>query len=166
MKSRLVFQVMILLMVALVAGFGCSKSKPVTPGMTGGVGGSGAFTEAELREAAAEISENRIYFGFDRYDLNNEAKSILNRKAELLKRYPQMQVLISGNCDERGTEEYNLALGERRARAAYEYLVLMGVSSGQLQTVSYGKARPIDPGHNEQAWSMNRRDDFAVTNSY
>ena len=157
MKGRLFVQIMVLLVVALLAGFGCSKK--TSPSMTGD---ELSAAERELREAADEISANRIYFGFDRYDLSNESKSVLNRKAELMKRYPQLQVLIAGNCDERGTEEYNLALGERRARAAYDYLVLMGVSSSQLQTVSYGKSHPVDVGHNENAWALNRRDDFSA----
>ncbi|MCH5231973.1 MAG: OmpA family protein, partial [Muribaculaceae bacterium] len=79
-----------------------------------------------------------------------------------MRQYPSIRVRIEGNCDQRGTQEYNLALGERRARAAYEYMVMLGVNPSQLEMISYGKERPAVQGSGEQAWSMNRRDDFRV----
>ncbi|MFT3727993.1 MAG: peptidoglycan-associated lipoprotein Pal [Terricaulis sp.] len=99
---------------------------------------------------------DRVYFGYDRYDLSPEARSILERQAAWLRRYSNVRLLVAGNCDERGTREYNLALGARRAAAARDYLVSLGIGADRLQTVSYGKERPVDPRSNEQAWSVNR----------
>jgi peptidoglycan-associated lipoprotein len=99
---------------------------------------------------------DRVYFGYDRYDLSPEARAILDRQAAWLRRYPGVRVLIAGNCDERGTREYNLALGARRAAAAHDYLASLGVTGDRMATVSYGKERPIDPRSNEEAWSVNR----------
>ena len=101
-----------------------------------------------------------IYFDFDRYDLKPEARQTLTRKAEILKQYPEIKLVVEGHCDQRGTAEYNLALGERRARAAADYLVNLGVPAAKLSVVSYGKERPLDPGNSEAAWSKNRRDEF------
>lgn len=99
---------------------------------------------------------DRVYFGYDRYDLSPEARSILERQAAWLRRYSNVRLLVAGNCDERGTREYNLALGARRAAAARDYLVSLGIGADRLATVSYGKERPVDPRSNEQAWSVNR----------
>ena len=99
---------------------------------------------------------DRVFFGYDRFDLTPEARSVLERQAAWLQRYPNVRVLVAGNADERGTREYNLALGARRAAAAKDYLVSLGVSAGRLETVSYGKERPLDPRSNEEAWSVNR----------
>lgn len=99
---------------------------------------------------------DRIFFGYDRFDLTPEARSILERQAAWLRRYQNVRILVEGNCDERGTREYNLALGARRAAAARDYLVSLGISGDRMTTVSYGKERPMDPGSNEQAWSVNR----------
>jgi peptidoglycan-associated lipoprotein len=99
---------------------------------------------------------DRVYFGYDRYDLTPEARSILERQAAWLRRYPNVHLLIAGNCDERGTREYNLALGARRASAARDYLASLGIGADRLATVSYGKERPVDPRSNEEAWSVNR----------
>ncbi len=99
---------------------------------------------------------DRVFFGYDRFDLTPEARAILERQAAWLRRYPNVRILVEGNCDERGTREYNLALGARRAAAARDYVVSLGISGDRLQTVSYGKERPMDPRSNEQAWSVNR----------
>ncbi|MDR1490867.1 MAG: peptidoglycan-associated lipoprotein Pal [Desulfovibrio sp.] len=120
-----------------------------------------AMTESE-RQAAAEISSGVIYFEYDRFDLREDSKGMLTRKVPVLKNFPQLRVTIEGHCDERGTEEYNLALGERRARAAFDFLINLGVSSSQLETVSFGKLRPAVFGGGEAAWSKNRRDEFKV----
>jgi peptidoglycan-associated lipoprotein len=98
----------------------------------------------------------RVFFGFDRYDLTAEARQILERQAAWLRRYPNVRVLIAGNCDERGTREYNLALGARRAAAARDYLTSLGIAGNRVETVSYGKERPLDPRSNEEAWAVNR----------
>lgn len=99
---------------------------------------------------------DRIFYGLDRSDLSAEARQVLQRQAQWLQRYTNVQVLIAGNCDERGTREYNLALGARRAAAARDYLVSLGVPAARVQTVSYGKERPLDPRSMEEAWAVNR----------
>ncbi|QGZ96383.1 peptidoglycan-associated lipoprotein Pal [Terricaulis silvestris] len=99
---------------------------------------------------------DRVFFGYDRFDLTPEARQVLERQAAWLRQYPNVRLLVAGNADERGTREYNLALGARRAAAARDYLVSLGVPAARLETVSYGKERPLDPRSNEEAWSVNR----------
>jgi peptidoglycan-associated lipoprotein len=99
---------------------------------------------------------DRVFFGYDRFDLSPEARSVLERQAAWLRQYPNVRLLVAGNCDERGTREYNLALGARRAAAARDYLVSLGVQASRVETVSYGKERPLDARANEEAWSVNR----------
>ncbi len=113
-------------------------------------------------EKQAFESEN-IYFDFDKSDLKPEARAILTEKAKWLRDNPQFNVRIEGNCDERGTNEYNLALGERRAIAAWKYLNNLGISGDRMTTVSYGEERPAYLGHNERAWAKNRRDEFKLS---
>jgi peptidoglycan-associated lipoprotein len=103
-----------------------------------------------------------VNFEFDRYDLTPEARAILEDVARALKGNPQFTVQIEGHADERGTPEYNLALGERRAQAAKDYLVSLGVEANRIETVSYGEERPLDTTHNELAWALNRRAHFVV----
>ena len=100
---------------------------------------------------------DRVFFSFDKYDLSAEARRTLELQAAWLKKYPQYTVLIEGNTDERGTREYNLALGERRANSAKDYLIALGVDPSRIETISYGKERPVALGHNEAAWAKNRR---------
>ncbi len=97
-----------------------------------------------------------VYFDLDSYDIRSDAMSVLDAQAAWLMRYPAVQIRVEGNCDERGTREYNLALGARRANAVRDYLVSRGVSSSRISTLSWGKERPIDPGTGEDAWSRNR----------
>jgi peptidoglycan-associated lipoprotein len=104
-----------------------------------------------------------IYFGFDQTTLTPEAQATLERHALWLQTYRDLRVTLEGHCDERGTVEYNLALGDQRGQVAYEYLVGLGVSPDRLTTVSFGKERPVDPGHNEAAWARNRRVHFVVS---
>ena len=104
-----------------------------------------------------------IFFRFDSQEIGEEARVILDANADVLRRYPSWVVTIEGHCDERGTAEYNLALGERRALAARNYLVQVGLSADRLRTVSYGKEFPFDPGHDEAAWLKNRRAHFVIT---
>jgi peptidoglycan-associated lipoprotein len=124
--------------------------------------------EAAMAAAAALADKEAsqfvdIRFAFDRFDLRPEAREVLDKHAKWLKAHPEFNVRIEGNCDERGTAEYNMALGQRRAASAMKYLVDLGVGKNRLSTVSYGKERPLDPGHNEDAWAKNRRDHFSVT---
>jgi len=103
-----------------------------------------------------------VHFSFDRYDLTPEAKRILDENAKFLVDHPDIRVLIEGHCDSRGTVEYNLHLGQRRADTIREYLVSKGVPADRLQTISYGEERPVDPAENEEAWAKNRRAQFQV----
>ena len=100
---------------------------------------------------------DRVFFGFDRFDLSPEARDVLERQSEWLKRFPIITITVAGHSDERGTREYNLALGERRANSVKDYLVALGVDSNRIRTVSYGKEKPVDPRSTEAAWSKNRR---------
>ena len=148
------------LAMILLAGAGCGK-KPVDQDTPIGYGDE-EFTSEE-RQAAAQISNGIIFFEFDSYDLRADSKSVLSQKAAVLKQFPQLRVVIEGHCDERGTEEYNLALGERRARAAFEFLLNLGIPASQMDMVSFGKMHPAVLGSNEAAWAQNRRDEFKVT---
>jgi len=120
----------------------------VGTGPAGPVPGS----QADLEESAG----HRVFFGFDQYTLTNASESTLARQAAWLNEYPETTVTIYGNCDERGTREYNLALGARRANAAKAYLVSMGVDASRIRTVSNGKEKPLDPRSTEEAWALNR----------
>jgi peptidoglycan-associated lipoprotein len=106
--------------------------------------------------------EEDIYFDFDQSVIRADAQEILKKKAEYLRENPGSSVVIEGHCDERGTAEYNLALGERRALSAKAFLMNMGISSSRLSTLSYGEERPVDPGSNEEAWDRNRRAHFVL----
>ncbi len=114
----------------------------------------------ENESPAAPFVLQNVYFDFDKYDLTSEALQTLADNARVLKAYPDARVVIEGHCDERGTVEYNLALGDKRAKAAKDYLVSLGVSSSQISTISYGKEQPLDPSHSEGAWARNRRAEF------
>ncbi len=122
----------------------------------------------ELEKARMIAEEMRIfettnvYFDFDRSDLKAEAQDVLKKKANWLDDNPRYSLRIMGHCDERGTAEYNLALGERRAHAAKKFLMALGISGDRVYTISYGEEKPDDPGHSEAAWSQNRRDDFLL----
>jgi peptidoglycan-associated lipoprotein len=105
---------------------------------------------------------DRVYFDFDQYQIRPDAQPVLAAQAAWLSRYPAVQVRIEGNCDERGTREYNLALGARRANSVKDFLVSHGVDPGRITTISYGKERPIDPDSNEQAWAKNRNAHTAI----
>lgn len=98
-----------------------------------------------------------IHFDFDKYDIRPGDAEILKENATLLTKYPKVKIQVEGHCDERGTVEYNLALGERRANSAKKYLISLGITSDRISAISYGKERPLDPGHNEEAWAKNRR---------
>jgi peptidoglycan-associated lipoprotein len=104
-----------------------------------------------------------VFYGYDQADVDAAGQQALNANAEMMKKYPTWVITIEGHSDERGTAEYNLALGERRALASRNYLVSLGIPADRLRTVSYGKEFPFDPGHDESAWSKNRRAHFVVT---
>lgn len=110
-----------------------------------------------------EVPELRdIRFEFDKSRLTQTAREILRQNTAWFKEHPSAEVLVGGHCDERGTAEYNLALGDRRAKSTRKYLVLLGCDPAQIFTISYGEERPVDPGHNKEAWAKNRRAHFRV----
>lgn len=159
--------VVLLAMGLMVAG-GCAKKVSSTPaGASAGVSTDfsstqGGLTEAERQKMMAieKIQADRIYFAFDSNELSQESRQILTEKAALMKANPSIILVIEGHCDERGTNEYNMALGERRARAAKDFLALSGVDASRMQTISYGEERPVCTEKNEACWSKNRRDEF------
>ncbi len=106
---------------------------------------------------------DRVYFDFDQYGIRADAQPVLAAQASWLNRYSSVQVRIEGNCDERGTREYNLALGARRANSVRDFLVGHGVSPSRINTISYGKEKPVDPGENEDAWQHDRNAHTAIT---
>jgi peptidoglycan-associated lipoprotein len=119
--------------------------------------------EAMMKQKARdEFLNDDIHFDFDSATLTAEAQMLLRKKAEWLQNNPDATSTIGGHCDERGTNEYNLALGDRRATSAKNFLVDLGISASRLTTISYGEERPIDPGHNEEAWAKNRRCHFTI----
>ena len=118
--------------------------------------------EAMAQQEMEDFESVHIYFDFDKSELTAEARAVLVKKAEYLKKNPAYDVRIEGNCDERGTNEYNLALGERRAHAALDFLATLGVSEGRMSTLSYGEERPLDSGSGEEAWAKNRNDQFVL----
>ena len=132
--------------------------------------GEEEMAKAEAPKAATEVSAEEqakaalqdIQFELDQSGLSEEAKGILAGNANWLKANPGIKVKIEGHCDERGTEEYNLALGQRRAESVKSYLMSLGLEGGRIGTISYGESLPLDPGHDEAAWAKNRRVDFAV----
>lgn len=144
----------------------CSSAPETAPGGppgaggpgTGGPGGIGSRNGLPGSQQDLEASAgDRVFFAFDRSDITPEAQEILARQADWLRRYPNVTVTIEGHCDERGTREYNLALGERRATAVKKMLVALGVPANRVSTISYGKERPAVVGSNEAAYAQNRR---------
>lgn len=115
---------------------------------------------------AGEVFESRLFkdvhFDFDKYDIRPEDAEILKENAALLMKYPKVKIQVEGHCDERGTNEYNLALGERRANAAKKYLLSLGISADRISSISYGEEKPLDAGHDEEAWAKNRRGHFII----
>ncbi len=108
-------------------------------------------------EELEAVAGSRVYFGFDRYDLTARAQQTLRDQAAFMRKYPRVSVLVEGHADERGTREYNLALGARRANAAKRFLVSLGIDPNRIRTISYGKERPEAIGSNERSWAQNRR---------
>jgi peptidoglycan-associated lipoprotein len=154
----------VVLAVAAVLLGGCGRKivhqpLPGAPGMDA-PRVSGPLMEQDVQSVQASLKP--VHFDYDQFTMTSEAQAAAQYDAEILKRAPQVAVLIEGHCDERGTDEYNLALGERRAQAVAQYLTTLGVSN-RMSTVSYGSELPADPGHNEAAWAKNRRAELRVS---
>jgi len=126
------------------------------------------LTEEELllQKSLDQINREKplgtIYFDYDRAVVRDDARATLEGNASWMKKFRTVKVLVEGHCDERGTEEYNLALGEKRAKAAQDYILSLGIGSDRIKIISYGKIQPINPGHDEGAWQMNRRAQFLI----
>jgi peptidoglycan-associated lipoprotein len=141
----------------------CSSAPETAPGGPGGpgIGGPGGVGSRNALPGSQQDLEasagDRVFFAFDRSDITPEAQEILARQADWLRRYPNVTVTIDGHCDERGTREYNLALGERRAQAVKNVLVASGIPASRISTISYGKERPAVVGSSEDAYAQNRR---------
>lgn len=165
------------LLILLIAVAGCQKKttkevtpEPLPPVEQPEVSQQEKALDEESAERLQEATEpkmplqfDKVYFEFDKYTITADQRNNLARNAEVLKAYPDVKVLIEGHCDERGTIEYNLSLGEKRANTVKDYLVNYGIAGSRLSTISYGEEKPADPGKNEQAWSRNRRAEFTIT---
>lgn len=134
------------------SGLTATEKAPVT-GVDGMNNGVAPGTEQDL---VVNVGD-RVYFGYDQSDLTSEGRMMVEKQAQWLKQYASVNIMVEGHADERGTREYNLALGEKRAMTVRNYLIALGVDAGRIQTISYGKERPAVMGSDESAWSQNRR---------
>lgn len=167
---RTVKTLLVVAILATVALTGCAKKAKVTeapavaPAASAATSAAAAATQAAAPAAGVsvvtEAGLERIHFEFDSYTLDDAAKRILGMNAEWLKANPAAKITIEGHCDERGSDTYNLALGENRAKAAKAFLTTVGIAADRINVISYGEEKPLDPASNEAAWSKNRRAEF------
>jgi peptidoglycan-associated lipoprotein len=156
---------MIVLGIFLVLG-GCAKKQqvpaeqPITAPAPE-VSREGEIAPAPAPEALAGCED--IHFDFDKYNIRSDAREVLSKNYAMLKGMKNAKVLVEGHCDERGTEQYNMALGQKRADSTRDYLISLGMDASQLGTISYGKDRPLCPDHNEDCWAKNRRAHFVLS---
>jgi peptidoglycan-associated lipoprotein len=149
--------------LGLVGAVALLAACETAPNENGTASGDANAAAAQTGPAAGSVQDfvvnvgDRVFFGYDAYNLTTDARSTLEKQAMWLKKFPAVTVTVEGHADERGTREYNLALGERRANAAKEYLVSLGVDASRVKVISFGKERPVALGHNEAAWAQNRR---------
>jgi len=175
MKKMNVLRLVLFTAIVALLAAGCAKkptapvadvpTSPEAPAVTAQppVAQEPAAAEEVAPQPEASPELQRIYFAFDQYTLTPQSRDTLAGNAAYLKSHPELKVSIEGYCDERGSDEYNLALGERRAVAARDFLVSLGVSADGLSTISYGEEKALEPGHKEEAWAMNRRAEFVIT---
>jgi peptidoglycan-associated lipoprotein len=143
-----------------------TAAKPATPVRPAqGQSSLDTLRRGEPGKTPAGSALQEVFFEFDRYDLSNDARATLKTAADWLRKNPSVRVEIEGHCDERGTTEYNLALGAKRAHAAKDYLNTLGIADGRLSTTSYGEETPVCREHSEECWSKNRRDRFVALNA-
>lgn len=161
-NKKLAFSVSLVLAMTLIAGCSSNKTKDSAnqnagAGMNSGMdsSSSGSYSNGNGSDYASQ-ADRTVYFGFDQSTLSSEAQSIVDNNIAKLKNGSQ-HIRLEGHADERGTREYNLALGERRANAVLQYMVANGIAKSRIETISYGKERPADAGHDESAWAKNRR---------
>jgi peptidoglycan-associated lipoprotein len=174
--ARLVLLLVLVAAVAVMLGCGGKKVRPLEEDEAAMEAARRRAAEEEearrareaeeaikpIEPAEEEIGFGKIYFDYDKYNLTGKAISTLSENAEILMNNPQLEITIQGHCDERGTDEYNLALGEKRAQAARDFLVNFGIAKSRISVISYGEERPVDPGHDEEAWAKNRRAEFVT----
>jgi peptidoglycan-associated lipoprotein len=165
MKKMNVMRIVLLVAVASLLTVGCAKqpAQPATTEAPPAATDSGV-QETEIKETVSyAVSDlTRVYFNFDSYVLSADARKALAQNAEVMKAISGLKVRIEGHCDERGSDEYNLALGERRAQAAMNYMATLGVPAYRMSTISYGEEKALDPGHDEASWAKNRRAEFVA----
>jgi peptidoglycan-associated lipoprotein len=150
----------VLSLFAAVALLAACESTPEGAGGGAGAGGAGGAAGTVKPGTQPDLIANvgdRVFFDYDKFSVKPEGEATLKKQAEWLKKYPNVVLTVEGHCDERGTREYNLGLGERRANAVKNYLVGQGVPANRIKTVSFGKERPVAIGHNDAAWAQNRR---------
>lgn len=149
----------ILGMAAALMLVGACSTTPEDTAATSGAGAVAPVSGPQMgtQEDLVVNVGDRVFYDFDKYSLKPDARRTLEKQAVWLKKYPALGITVEGHADERGTREYNLALGERRANAAKDYLVALGIASDRVKTISYGKERPVALGSNEAAWAQNRR---------
>ena len=151
------FKIVSLIAVAgLVAACGTAPTEETATTTGQGDATSTSVAPGTQQDLVVNVGD-RVFFAFDRYDLRPEARTTLQKQAAWMKANPGVKIQIEGHCDERGTREYNLALGERRANSASDFLMSLGVAADRITTISYGKERPVDARSNEEAWAKNRR---------
>lgn len=184
--SKTITPVSLSALLALGLGIACSKPKPApappapapveAPAPAPAPAPAGPTAEelaqqrrdAEMKQYAADKASalKNIHFAFDKSDIQEDDRPTLQGVADFMKKYDDVKIQVAGNCDERGTNEYNLALGNRRAAAALDYLKGLGVDESRISTVSYGKEKPLCNDSNEACWSQNRRDEFTATTEH
>jgi len=181
--NRSVFLVLLVVLALVLVPAGCKKKAPVSDPSTAAddqgadqaesresldtgdiIGmGSDSLDDSDLGALGrSEPDLKDVHFAFDRYDINLTAQTLLRESAEWLRANPGVQIIAEGHCDERGSNEYNLALGERRAQAVKNFLVSLGINESRVRAISYGEEMPIDPAGNEAAWAKNRRGHLLV----
>lgn len=163
MEKRIKKVIITIAIATLAVMQGCSHTKKETAAAPDTAAQQIVTPEAEDTDVMAEGKIlNTIYFNYDKADLQPSSIEVLKKIGAWLSKNPEKKIRIEGHCDERGTDEYNIALGERRALAAKNYLSTMGVSMQNITTLSFGEEKPAAPGHTEDAWSQNRRDEFKI----
>ncbi len=170
--KKLIFAVFIVFTFALLMGGTCGPQEDEIPVDEPATDTGPTDTDQDMDEPDVpdrpevepleEGDFRKAYFDFDKYNIRRDAQQALEHNADLLKDNPDVRILIEGHCDERGTVEYNIALGERRANSCKDYLAQLGIDRNRMETISYGKERPVALGHNEEAWQKNRRAEFRI----
>lgn len=160
MKKKIAMMGILFITVFSLALFaGCAKMKAV---VAEGAGSSAAQDASTLSAAAAQEALRDINFDYDKSNIGPDARVIMKANADILLKNRNFNIIVEGHCDERGTSEYNMALGERRAQEAKKYLINLGVDGARMKTISYGEERPLDSRSNEDAWAKNRRAHFLI----